>query len=269
MEMVMKKIGFIGCGNMAKAMIGGIIRNGFFEPAEIVASDVSGKALQQAREEFGIETTENNKELALLAEVIVLIVKPNAMKGVIEEITDVVGETKIILSVAAGWSIASIEEAFGKRIKVVRAMPNTPAMVGEAMSGVCRNRFVIGEELEYICKIMECLGKAEVVQERNMDAVVAIGGSAPAYVFLFIEAMADAAVAEGMPRDAAYRFASQTVLGSAKMVLESGKHPGELKDMVCSPGGTTAEAVGVLESKGFRGAVIEAVRACAKKARDM
>ena len=148
-------------------------------------------------------------------------------------------------------------------------MPNTPAMVGEGMTAATPNEHVTKEELDYACKILSSFGKVEVVTEHMMDAVVAVSGSSPAYVFMFIEAMADAAVAEGMPRAQAYKFAAQAVLGSAKMVLETGKHPGELKDMVCSPAGTTIEAVGVLEEHGFRSAVIDAMKACVDVAKGM
>ena len=148
-------------------------------------------------------------------------------------------------------------------------MPNTPAMVLEGMTAACVNEAVTKEEQEYAYEILNCFGKTEFVPERLIDAVVAVSGSAPAYVFMMIEAMADAAVSEGMPRPQAYKFAAQAVLGSAKMVLELGKHPGELKDMVCSPAGTTIEAVRVLEERGFRSALIEAMKACADVSRNL
>lgn len=148
-------------------------------------------------------------------------------------------------------------------------MPNTPAMAGEGMTAVCPNSCVDKEELKYVLQILDTIGKTEIVEERLMDAVVSVSGSSPAYVFMMIEAMADAAVAEGMPRPQAYRFAAQAVYGSAKMVLETGKHPGELKDMVCSPAGTTIEAVRILEQKGFRSALMEAMKACAEISRSL
>ena len=152
-------------------------------------------------------------------------------------------------------------------MRLVRTMPNTPAFVGEAMAALCPNKMVTEEDLAAVKTIFESFGKASVVPENMIDVVTGVSGSSPAYVFMFIEALADAAVLEGMPRAQAYEFAAQAVLGSAKLVLESGKHPGELKDMVCSPGGTTIEAVRVLEDSGFRGAVIEATKACIDKAR--
>ena len=148
-------------------------------------------------------------------------------------------------------------------------MPNTPAMVGEGMTAACASESVTSEELDHVKEILSAFGKVEVVTENLMDVVVSVSGSSPAYVFMLIEAMADAAVADGMPRAQAYQFAAQAVYGSAKMVLETGKHPGELKDMVCSPGGTTIEAVRVLEKEGLRSAVIEAMKACTEKSRNM
>ena len=148
-------------------------------------------------------------------------------------------------------------------------MPNTPALVCEGITGVCHNNLVTKEELDYVCNILSGFGKTEVVGENLMDVVVSVSGSSPAYVYMFIEALADGAVMDGMPRDKAYKFAAQAVMGSAKMVLETGKHPGELKDMVCSPGGTTIEAVRVLEEKGFRSSIIECMKACVNKARGL
>ena len=167
-------------------------------------------------------------------------------------------------------TIAYIEEGLqNPAAKIVRCMPNTPALVGEGCTGVCANKNVTKEELQMVLNLMNSFGVAEVVPESLMDTVVGVSGSSPAYVFMFIEAMADAAVAEGMPRKQAYHFAAQAVLGSAKMVLETGMHPGELKDMVCSPGGTTIQAVKVLEEKGMRGAVMDAVEACIEKSRQL
>ena len=171
----------------------------------------------------------------------------------------------MIVSIAAGKTIAAIEDSFGKPVKLVRAMPNTPALVGEAMSALCVNQNVTPEELKEVQALFNSFGKSEVISE----SLIGVSGSSPAYVYMFIEAMADAAVADGMPRAQAYKFAAQSVYGSAKMVLETGKHPGELKDAVCSPAGTTIEAVAALEAGGFRNTVISAQRACSQKSRDM
>ena len=175
-----------------------------------------------------------------------------------------INENTIIVSIAAGQSLEKMSAAFGKdKIKLIRVMPNTPALVGEGMSAVAPNGNITEEELKTVLDIFSSFGKAETISENLMDTVTAVSGSSPAYVFMFIEAMADAAVLAGMPRKQAYEMAAQAVLGSAKMILETGKHPGELKDMVCSPGGTTLEAVRVLEGHGLRSSVFEAVKACA------
>ncbi len=187
----------------------------------------------------------------------------------INEIKDYIKDNQIIVTIAPGKTLAWLSETFGRSLKVIRCMPNTPALVGEGITGVCSNDLVTAKELEQVCGILRGFGKVEVLPEKLMDVVVAVSGSSPAYVFMFIEAMADAAVADGMPRAQAYQFAAQAVYGSAKMVLETGKHPGELKDMVCSPGGTTIEAVRVLEQKGFRSAVIEAMKACTNKSKGL
>ena len=200
---------------------------------------------------------------------LILSVKPQYYAEAIAEIRDCVSDDQLIITIAPGKTLAWLEEQFGKPVKIVRTMPNTPALVGEGMTAACVNPYVTEEEKAYALKILESFGKVEIVPEHLIDAVVAVSGSSPAYVFMFIEAMADAAVAEGMPRAQAYQFAAQAVYGSAKMVMETGKHPGELKDMVCSPAGTTIEAVRVLEERGFRSAVIEAMKACADVSRNM
>lgn len=264
-----KFIGFIGAGNMGSAMIGGILNASLATTSQIIASAHSPKTLEEIRTKFSIETTLSNEIVAKRSDILFLAVKPNKFDEVIPEIAAHLKNGCIIVSIAAGKTIASIEEAFGQKIKLVRAMPNTPALVGEAMSALCANDAVSAEELSEIQTIFNSFGKSEVVPESLIDAVVGVSGSSPAYVYMFIEAMADAAVADGMPRAQAYKFAAQSVYGAAKMVLETGKHPGELKDAVCSPGGTTIEAVAALEQGGLRNTIITAQRACAKKSHDM
>ena len=262
------KLGFIGAGNMARAIIGGVLHSGLVEPKEVIASDVSRDAIDHVSKTLGIETTTDNY-LAAQAEILFLAVKPIYLQQVLEEIKGDIPAETIIVSIVAGKDISWLEERIGSEHKIIRTMPNTPALVGEGITAVCPNEKIEKKELEEVLSILQSFGKAEVVAESMMDAVVAVSGSSPAYVFMFIEAMADAAVAEGMPRAQAYQFAAQSVLGSAKMVLETGKHPGELKDMVCSPAGTTIEAVQSLENHGFRGTVMECMRACARKNREL
>ncbi len=258
------KFGFIGSGNMGSAMIGGIIGAELAAAEEIIVSDINPRGLEDIRSKYGVAVTEHNKEAAD-ADVLLLCVKPNVIYSVIDEIKDFVTYDTVVVSIAAGQSLKKLEAAFEREVKLVRVMPNTPALVGAGMSAIAKNANVSDKEIKYIEKVFNSFGIAKAVDEKLMDAVTAVSGSSPAYVFMLIEAMADGAVMNGMPRDMAYTFAAQAVLGSAKMVLETGKHPGILKDMVCSPGGTTIEAVSVLEEMGFRSAIIEAVNACAEK----
>lgn len=262
------KLGFIGCGNMAKAILGGILKKQLVAPQEIIASALHEETLQQASDTYGIQTTTSNLEAAR-ADIIFLAVKLQFYETVIKEIRDTVKESQLIVSIAPGKSIQTITEWFGKPVKLIRTMPNTPAMVGEGVTAVCPAETVTEEELKEVLTLLESCGIAEVMPERLVDAVVSVSGSSPAYVFMFIEALADGAVRDGIPRKQAYRLAAQSVLGSAKMVLETGMHPGELKDMVCSPAGTTIEAVAAMEKAGFRNAVLAGMEACTNKTKQM
>lgn len=263
------KLGFIGTGNMASAIMGGVIGKGLIPAEEIIGADVFAPGRERAKAQFGIHVTADNKEVVANAETIILSVKPQFYASVIAEIKDEITEDHIIITIAPGKTLAWLEEQFGKQVKIVRTMPNTPAMVGAGMTAACPNPYLSAGEVAHVKMILESFSQVEVVSEHLMDTVVAVSGSSPAYVYMFIEAMADAAVSGGMPRPQAYKFAAQAVLGSAKMVLDTGKHPGELKDMVCSPAGTTIEAVRVLEERGFRSAVIEAMKVCEEISKNM
>ncbi|MDO5156055.1 MAG: pyrroline-5-carboxylate reductase [Eubacteriales bacterium] len=263
------KLGFIGCGNMATAIMNGIVSNGVASAADIIGSDLSEVSRNNIQKALGITVTADNTEVAKQVDVLFLSVKPQFYQAVIKEIKEYVTDSQLIITIAPGKTLAWLAEEFGKSLKIVRCMPNTPALVGEGITAACPNDNISDDDLALAMKILTSFGKCEVVPEHLMDVVTSVSGSSPAYVFMFIEAMADAAVADGMPRAQAYEFAAQAVLGSAKMVLETGKHPGELKDMVCSPGGTTIEAVRVLEEKGMRSAVFEAMKACTRKSRGL
>ncbi len=263
------KIGFIGLGNMATAIIGGILKKGLVEAQDICGADKAPVMCEKARNSFAMEICADNSAVTAKADVLFLAVKPIFLPEVLEEISGSLRENTVIISIVAGKTIAFIENYIGSNKKIVRCMPNTPALVGEGCTGVCANENVAKEELSKALELLGSFGIAQQVPERLMDAVVGVSGSSPAYVFMFIEAMADAAVLAGMPRQQAYEFAAQSVLGSARMVLETGKHPGELKDMVCSPGGTTIEAVKVLEEMGFRAAVMDAMEACIEKSKNL
>ena len=263
------KIGFIGCGNMATAMIKGILDSGKVTAEQMIASAKSDQTREKISSELGITAAKTNAEVVEFADMVFLAVKPQYYEEVIGEIKDAIRQNQIIVTIAPGKTLTWLAERLGSDVKIIRTMPNTPAMVKEGMMGMCKNALVTDEEMQQVKEICESFGKAEVVPESLIDVVVGVSGSSPAYVFMFIEAMADAAVADGMPRAQAYKFAAQSVLGSARMVLETGKHPGELKDMVCSPAGSTIQAVRVLEEKGFRGAVTDAVITAVEKSRSL
>lgn len=260
-----KKIGFIGSGNMAQAIIGGILNSKLVCENNIIASNTSEGPLQTVKNKYGILVTTNNKEVAQFADILFLSVKPDVYEEVIKEIKDCIKEGVIVVTIAAGINLKTVEVAFDKKIKVVRTMPNTPALVGEGMSAICYNSMVTKEELDIIVKIFESFGKAEVIEEKLIDVVSAVSGSSPAYVYMFIEALTQGAVLRGLPWNKAYKFATQAVLGSAKMVLETGEHPALLRDRVCSPGGSTIQGVYSLERNNFEGIIIEAMEKCTEK----
>lgn len=260
------KVGFIGLGNMAKAIIGGILKNEIVAANDILGSAKTAETKEKVQKEYGITVLADNRAVAAESDVLFLAVKPIFFPEVMEEIKACIKDTTLVISVAAGKTVEFIEKGLGNpNLKIIRTMPNTPALVGEGCTGVCVNDNVKDDDVELAMKILSSFGKAYLVPERLMDVVGAVSGSSPAFVFMFIEAMADGAVAGGMPRKQAYEFAAQAVLGSAKLVLETGKHPGELKDMVCSPGGTTIEGVKVLEECSLRGSVMDAMEAVLEK----
>lgn len=262
------KIGFIGCGNMATAMMKGMIESNWVDASSILVSNRSKEKLINIEKNYGVQIEFDNKKVAERSDLLILSVKPQMYVDVIEEIKTSLKTDVLILTIAPGFTLLRLEELLGNH-KIIRSMPNTPAMVGQGMSAYVCNKNCNEKDQELIEAFLNCFGKCAQVNESQMDAVTAVSGSSPAYVYLFIEAMADAAVKEGLSRNVAYEFAAQAVLGSAKMVLDTKKHPGELKDMVCSPAGTTIEAVSVLEKKGFRGIVMEAMEACANKSSGM
>lgn len=262
-----KMIGFIGCGKMAQAMIEGMLKSELVLPAQITASASSDSTIVDVKKKYGINVTKTNVEVASKSNLLFLAVKPNLYAEVIEEIKQEVNDHTIIITIAAGISIDFMEKSFDKKVKVVRSMPNTPSLVGEGMSAICSNDMVTEIELAEALSLFESFGKAEVIEEKLMDAIPAVSGSSPAYVYMFIEALADGAVLQGIPRQQAFKLAAQAVLGAAKMVLETGQHPGELKDAVCTPGGATIEAVTTLEKNKFRGTIISAMESCTAKSK--
>ncbi|MGI6752360.1 MAG: pyrroline-5-carboxylate reductase [Anaerovoracaceae bacterium] len=263
------RIGFIGMGNMGIAILKGYLNGSNNDPRNITVYDIDEAKLEGLSDELGINVAKSESDVVRMSHMVILAIKPDVYDRVLSDISGDVKDDTIILSLAAGIKVSYIEGFFKKNIKVVRVMPNTPALTGKGMSALCHNSHVGQEDFEKAISLFKTLGLAEPVDERLMDAVIGVSGSSPAYVYMFIEALADGAVEQGMPRKQAYTFAAQAVIGAASMVMETGIHPGELKDMVCSPGGTTIAAVGALEEKGFRDAVITAVRKAAEKSREM
>lgn len=259
------KIGFIGAGNMGGAILKGALKSGFLRPDEVAVFDKDQSLLSKFQEDWHITPARSNAELARECEWILLAVKPVFLQEVIGEIVPFVDSKKLI-SIAAGWSMDMLKEAFqGTSAQILRVMPNTPALVGAGMTALCTETGLSEKDFDWARQLFGTLGMVQEVPERLFDAVIAVSGSSPAYVFMFIDAMADAAVKLGMPRKMAIESAAQAVLGSAKMLLETREHPAVLKDNVCSPGGTTIEAVQALEENGFRAAVMRAMTACAEK----
>ncbi len=264
-----KKIGFIGCGNMSQAIIGGLVSSGQIKAEDIWVFDHKPATNQAMQQKYGITPADSAEQVAKQVDILFGAVKPNVILNVLNDVAGSLNKDTVVVSIAAGITLDALAGVLGHDRKLIRVMPNTPALVNEGMTSVTPNVLVTKEEADEIVAIFRGFGKAALVPEYMIHAVVGVSGSAPAYVFMFIEAMADAAVLGGMPRAQAYEFAAQAVKGAAQMVLETGKHPAELKDMVCSPGGTTIEAVRVLEEKGFRTAVIEAMQSCMAKSDSM
>lgn len=263
------KLAVIGGGKMAHAIILGILKAKLIEAENIYVSDKFKAGLSDLAK-AGVHTTTDNAAAAAAADTILVAVKPDVYPSVLTELSKLEGaEKKLYISIAPGITVDALKGYLGFDAKVIRTMPNTPAMIGEGMTAVYAPAPVTESELSMTLDLFNAFGKAAVISEKQMDAAVAVSGSSPAYVFMFIEALADGAVAGGMPRKLAYEFAAQAVLGSAKMVLETGIHPAELKDMVCSPGGTTIDAVAALEQGGFRAAVLDAMQKCIEKSKNM
>ncbi len=260
------KISFIGCGNMAGAIIRGIAAKGAVEPENIFAFDTNDEKTQALKSETGINTAQSAKDAAEKADVIFCAVKPNILAFVLKEIDGIVcGKNKTIVSIAAGKTIAFIEENLSETCAVIRVMPNINAKVGEACSALCANDAVQEERKQFVMQIFSAVGEITELPESSFPLFGVIAGCAPAFSYMFIDAIARAGVKNGMSKDLALKFAAQTVLGSAKMVLESGEHPYKLTDMVCSPGGTTIEGVLSLQADGFESAVHNAVNKAVEK----
>lgn len=262
-------IGFLGAGKMATALAKGFVKAGLVTPKQIIASDPSDAARAAFAREVGAKTTAVNAEVVKFAEVLILAVKPDQVTGALAEIRERFTDKNLLISIAAGVTLAKLEAGLGAGARVVRVMPNTPALVGASASAFALGQSALPADAELAQKLLSAVGVAFQVKESLLDAVTGLSGSGPAYVYLFIEGLSDGGVAAGLPRDMATKLAAQTVLGSAKMVLETGLHPAALKDMVTSPGGTTIEGLHELEKGKLRGTVISAVRVATEKSKKL
>ncbi|MBK7998493.1 MAG: pyrroline-5-carboxylate reductase [Verrucomicrobia bacterium] len=263
------KLGFLGAGKMASALAKGFIHAGLATGDSIIASDPYEAARASIAKDAGIRTTASNLDVLNASEVIILAVKPDQVSAVLAEAQPHFTGKHLLISIAAGVTLARMESALPAGAKVVRVMPNTPALVGASASGFALGKAAGAEEAQLVQKLLSAVGTAYQVKESLLDAVTGLSGSGPAYVFLMIEALSDGGVAAGLPRDIATKLAAQTLLGSAKLLLETGQHPGALKDMVTSPGGTTIDGLHELEKGGLRAALINAVRAAAEKSKKL
>ncbi|MBS7526636.1 pyrroline-5-carboxylate reductase [Fusibacter paucivorans] len=257
------KVGFLGGGNIAKAIIGGFINSGLYKTEHIIASARSEKTIRELQSRFGIAATLDNALIVQQSEIVIIAVKPYMIDAVITPLRTLFTDNHIVISVAAGVSTQTLKQYFDDPVKLYRVMPNTPAQVGAGMSVIFTDVSEDEPSCQTVKKLFESVGLVEVLNESLVHACIAVQGSSPAYMFMMLEAMGDAGVKLGLPRDKAYLMAAQTMLGSAQMLLETKMHPGALKDMVTSPGGTTIEAVAKLEESGFRHGVIKAMVACA------
>ncbi len=264
----MIRLGMIGCGNMGGAMLRQWLKKGMLKAEEVIVADKNAPLLDRLRHELQVQTTSDNR-MAAQAPCLLLAVKPQFAPAVAEEIKGSVPQNTLVLSIIAGYDMRMVQSLLGEggNHPVIRVMPNTPAMAGEGVMAACRNSRVTQAQWEEIMRMLSCLGLAEEVREDQMDAVTGLSGSSPAFAFLFLEALADAGVRAGLPRGLSQRFAAQVLAGSGKLALETGMHPGQLKDMVTSPAGTTIEGVAALEKNGFRFAVMEAVQAAVEKSK--
>jgi pyrroline-5-carboxylate reductase len=264
-----KKIAFLGSGNMAEALIMGLVASGTANQSSILISDISAERTEYLKKTFGIAIKRNNVDAAREADIVILSVKPQVMEKILAEISSVIDGKKLVISIAAGVPIAKIEKALKEGVHVVRVMPNTPALVLAGAAAVSGGKHATTEDVALAQSIFISVGRAVIVEERLLDAVTGISGSGPAYMFLILDALSDAGVKAGLPRPLALELAAQTMYGAAKMVLETKEHPGKLRDMVTSPGGTTIEGLHALEKGKLRATLMNAVEAATARSKEL
>jgi pyrroline-5-carboxylate reductase len=263
-----RTIAFLGAGNMAEAMIRGLLRGSHFTPEQITASGPREERMTELQERFGIRTTTDNREAAI-ADIVVLSIKPQILSRVLAEVGGTIRPDALVISIAAGVPIAAIESRLGSGARVIRSMPNTPALVDAAATAIAGGEHASETDMEDARRIFDSIGITVTLDESLLDAVTGLSGSGPAYVFLILEALSDAGVKVGLSRRTSQLLAAQTLLGSAKLLLETNEHPGKLKDMVTSPGGTAITGLHTLENGGVRTTLINAVEAATKRSKEL
>ena len=264
-----KTIAFLGAGNMAEALVKGLLRAGVASPAEILLTDRRKDRLADLEKRYGVRTTPDNLAAVQEAAIVVLSVKPQVMNKVLVEIAPALDDSKLVISIAAGVPLAAVERKVGHGVRIIRTMPNTPALVGAGATAISPGAHATPADLEHTRALFDAVGRTSVVEEHLLDAVTGLSGSGPAYVFLMIEALSDAGVKMGLARYTAQDLAAQTVLGSAKLLIETGEHPGRLKDQVTSPGGTAIAGLHTLEAGGLRTCLMDAVEAATRRAHEL
>ncbi len=264
-----KELGLIGVGNMGTALLKGVLSSNTIDKEKTIIYDVREEVIKNRIQEFNVKAVSSNTELVKQVKFIIIAVKPQNIDSVLEEIGPQLSEEQILISIAAGVTLDYIKKFISKNIGLVRVMPNAPVLVGEGASAIAHNKNITENDLKYVKKILNSVGKVVELEEKHIDAVTGLSGSGPAYVFVMIEALADGGVKMGLPRNIALKLAAQTVLGSAKMLIETGMHPGELKDMVASPGGTTITALHEIEKGKLRATLISAVEAATLKSKSL
>jgi pyrroline-5-carboxylate reductase len=262
------KIAFIGGGNMAEALLKGLLK-GAVPAAAMLVAEPNEERRRLLVERYGVGVTADNSEAASFGQLVVLAVKPQLAGEVLSGLAAGFGGERLLISILAGVATTTLEDYFDGRPRVVRCMPNTPALVSEGATAICAGRYAQATDLQIVRRLFEAVGNVQVVSEAQMDAVTGLSGSGPAYVFTVIEALADGGVQQGLPRETALALAVQTVLGSARLVRETGSHPAVLRDQVCSPGGTTVAAMKTLEDRGLRAALMEAVASATRRSREL
>ena len=264
-----KNIAFLGAGNMAEALVKGLLRADVAAPGEVLCTDRRPDRLAELAERYRVRTSSDNRAATSGASIVVLSVKPQVMDALLAEIAPALDETKLVISIAAGVPLAAIERRVGHGIRVIRTMPNTPALVGAGATAISPGEHALEEDLRQAKALFDAIGKTVVVDESLLDAVTGLSGSGPAYIFLIIEALSDAGVKVGLDRRTSQDLAAQTVLGSAKLLIETGEHPGRLKDQVTSPGGTAIAGLHTLEAGGLRTTLMNAVEAATKRSHEL